>query len=89
MKAWKMERCSEQPETLQDIGGGLFMERRNIKQDGHEADEETGMEAYTDYVCECREVTQDEYNMLRNIEAIDTTAAIDAYTMTLVEEGLL
>lgn len=89
MKAWKQERCSEQPEKLQDIGGGLYMERRNITAENHEADEAAGVEAYTDYVCECREITQDEYHMLKSMEEIDTQAAIDNYTEQLIEEGLL
>lgn len=89
MKAWKTERCSEQPEELQDIGGGLYMERRNITAENHEADEAAGVEAYTDYVCECREITQDEYHMLKSMEEIDTQAAIDDYTGQLIEEGLL
>lgn len=89
MKAWKTERCSEQPEELQDIGGGLYMERRNITAENHEADEAAGVEAYTDYVCECREITQDEYHMLKSMEEIDTQAVIDNYTEQLIEEGLL
>lgn len=89
MKAWKTERCSEQPEELQDIGGGLYMERRNITAENHEADEAAGAEAYIDYVCECREITQDEYHMLKSMEEIDTQAAIDDYTEQLIEEGLL
>lgn len=89
MKAWKTERCSEQPEELQDIGGGLYMERRNITAENHEADEAAGVEAYTDYVCECREITQDEYHMLKSMKEIDTQAAIDDYTEQLIEEGLL
>jgi hypothetical protein len=78
-----------QPEELQDIGGGLYMERRNIKEIHHEADEETGTEAYTDYECECREITVSEYQMLKSIEDINTASAIDAYTEQLIEEGLL
>ena len=89
MKAWKQERCSEQPEELQDIGGGLYMERRNITAENHEADEAAGVEAYTDYVCESREISQDEYHMLKSVEEIDNQAAIDNYTEQLIEEGLL
>ena len=89
MKAWKQERCSEQPEELQDIGGGLYMERRNITAENHEADEAAGVEAYTDYVCESREITQDEYNMLKNINEHNDQEAIDAYTEQLLEEGVI
>ena len=89
MKAWKEERCSERPEELQDIGGGLYMERRNIREVHHEADETAGVEEYTDFVCESREIEQSEYQMLKSIEAIDTQDAIDAYTEQLLEEGVI
>ncbi len=89
MKAWKQERCSEQPETLQDIGGGLYMERRNITAENHDADESAGVEAYTDYVCECREITHDEYHMLKSLEEFEAQDAIDAYTEQLLEEGVI
>lgn len=89
MKAWKQERCSEQPEELQDIGGGLYMERRNITAENHEADEAAGVEAYTDYVCESREITQGEYNMLKSINEHNDQEAIDAYTEQLLEEGVI
>lgn len=89
MKAWKQERCSEQPEELQDIGGGLYLQRRNITAENHEADESAGVEAYTDYVCECREITQSEYHMLKSIEEYNAQDAIDAYTEQLLEEGVI
>lgn len=51
------------------------------------------MAAYTDYVCESREITESEYAMLKSIAEIRTdeavTAAIDEYTMQLMEGGLL
>ena len=87
MKAWKEERCSTQPEELQNIGSGLYMQRRNIEEEHHEATEE--QEAYTDWVCESREITVSEYQMIKAIEEIDTQDAIDDYTQQLIEEGLL
>lgn len=65
------------------------MQRRNIKKVEHEADEEAGTESYAEWVCESREITVSEYEMLKSIEEIDTTQAIDAYTLQLIEEGLL
>lgn len=47
------------------------------------------MNAYTDYVCESREVTVSEYEMLKSIEDIDSQKAIDAYTLQLMEEGVI
>lgn len=93
MKQWSEERCAERPEELQVIAPGLYMQRRNIREVKHEADEATGMGPYTDYVCESREITESEYEMLKSIEKINTdeavTAAIDEYTMQLMEGGIL
>lgn len=47
------------------------------------------MAAYTDYVCESREITESEYEMLKSIEEISTEKAIDEYTLQLMEGGLL
>lgn len=65
----------------------LYIQRRNIEQQEHE--EKDGMAAYTDYVCESREITVSEYEMLKSIEAISTEKAIDEYTLQLMEGGLL
>lgn len=89
MKQWTEERCAEQPQELQLISSDTYMQRRNIKQVEHEADESAGTEAYTEWVCESREISVSEYEMLKSIEEIDTAEAIDAYTLALIEEGLL
>lgn len=65
----------------------LYIQRRNIEQQEHE--EWDGMAAYTDYVCESREITESEYEMLKSIEEISTEKAIDEYTLQLMEGGLL
>lgn len=91
MKNWSKEVCCEQPEELQVIAPGLYMQRRNITEVTHEAIE--GQDEYTDFECESREITESELAMLDSIEAIETgkavTAAIDEYTMQLMEGGLL
>ena len=87
MKKWKEERCSTQPEELEVIAPGVFMQRRNIEAVEHEAIEE--MAEYTDYVCECREITESEYEMLKSIESINTDRAIEEYTLQLMEEGVI
>lgn len=89
MKQWAEERCSEQPQELQLISNGTYMQRRNIKEVKHEADEVLGIDGYTEWVCESREISVDEYEMLKSIEEIDTTEAIDAYTLQLLEEGVI
>lgn len=88
MKDWTMERCSEQPDELQVIAPGILMQRRNIRQVDHEEDEQFG-DAYTEWMCESREIAESEYHMLKSIEEIDAASAIDEYTQQLIEEGIL
>ena len=89
MKQWTEERCAECPQELQVIADGIYMQRRNIEEVTHEADEAAGTEAWTEWVCESREISVSEYEMLKSIEEIDTAQAIDDYTMQLIEEGVL
>lgn len=82
---------AEKPQPLQPIADGLYMERRNITLVEHEATDVT--DAYTEYVCESREIGVSEYNMIQSITEIKTdeavTNAIDAYTLSLMEGGML
>ena len=102
MKEWTKERCSEEPQELQlvadgiysaetnlgdFVADGIYIQRKNIKKVQHEATE--GMEAYTDWECDSREITVSEYQMLESIKQINTDKAIDDYTAQLIEEGLL
>lgn len=91
MTEWRKERCSERPDDLQLIAPGLYMERKNIRESWHEGDDMEG--PYMEYECECREISVSEYEMLKNIEEIKTgdavAAAIDEYTLQLMEEGVL
>lgn len=89
MTEWTKERCSEQPAELQIIAPGLYIQRKDITKVEHEADEIAGTEAYTEYECMSREISVSEYQMLVSIEEIDTTKAIDEYTMQLIGEGVL
>lgn len=72
---------------MQLVAPNIYIERKNITAVEHE--EVEGMEAFTDYECDSREITVDEYNMLKSIEKIDTTKAIDEYNLQLIEEGVL
>lgn len=72
---------------MQLVAPNLYIQRRNITAQEHEARDE--MAAYTDYVCESREITESEYAMLKSIEEINTEKAIDEYTLQLMEEGVL
>ncbi|MCD8364790.1 MAG: hypothetical protein LUC83_03055 [Clostridiales bacterium] len=87
MTNWTQERCATEPEELQLIADGLYIQRKDITEVEHEATDD--QEAYVDYECMSREITVSEYQMLASIEEIDTTAAIDAYTEELIEEGVL
>lgn len=52
MKEWTKERCSEEPQELQLVADGIYIQRKNIEEVQHEATE--GMEAYTDWECDSR-----------------------------------
>ena len=77
MKEWTKERCSEEPQELQLVADGIYTYFTE------------GMEAYTDWECDSREITVSEYQMLESIKQINTDKAIDDYTAQLIEEGLL
>lgn len=91
MKQWTTERCAAEPAALQLVGPDLYIQRRNIHAVERPAIGEEA--AYTDYECESREITESEYEMLQSIGEIQTekavNAAIDEYTMQLIEEGVL
>lgn len=89
MTEWKPEENTRKPEELQVIGDALLMQRRNIEQKERSMDYGEGEETQQYYSCECRELTVSEYMMLQSIEEIDASKAIDAYTMQLIEEGVL
>lgn len=87
MTNWTEEHCASQPSVLEVIGRNLYIQRRNITEVTHKA---TGdMPEYTDWECESREISFDEYNLLKEIEQINTDKAIENYTMELIEEGVL
>ena len=69
----------------------IFIQRRNITEQHHV--EKDGMEKFTDFVCESREITESELAMLQSFEEIQTEKevenAIDQYTAELIQEGVL
>ncbi len=89
MKAWKEEHCAQRPNELQLIAPDTYIQRRNIAEVQHDANEEAGIEAYTDFKCESRTISVSEYEMIKSINDYDAQAAIDEYTEQLVEEGVL
>lgn len=88
---WKKEICAVQPDELQVIADGLYMERKNIHEVQHEPTE--GMDAYISWESDSREISISDYNLIKALEDINVEdaveEAIDAYTLQLIEEGLL
>lgn len=74
------------PEELAPASPDTYIQRRNIVFVEAEEDAD-GMAAH--YECECRFIGKSEYEMLSSIEEIDGNRAVDAYTMQLIEEGVL
>lgn len=91
MKQWNEEHCSTEPEELQLIADSTYIQRKDIHEVEHEETEETP--AYTEWVCQSREISVSEYEMLKAIEEIQTdkavAVAIDDYTSELIEGGVL
>lgn len=85
MTNWQEEFCAERPDELQVIGKSLYIQRRNIE----EYDSTDENQPNHGWKCESREIGFDEYLLLKEIEEMDTSAAIDAYTEQLIEEGIL
>ena len=73
MKDWKQERCAERPLELQVIAPGMYMQRRNIVEEHHE--EKDGIPAYTDWTCESREISIEEYHQAVVDETLEGHAA--------------
>jgi len=89
MKEWSKEHCSVQPEALELIAPGIYMERKNITKVEHAADETAGTPAFVEWTCDSREITVSEYEMLQSVAGISNDKAIDAYTSQLLDEGVL
>lgn len=77
MKEWREERCSEQPDELQQISETSFMQRKNITEVKHDAAD--NMPAWSEYTCQCRELSVAEYTKLRT----DQNEADTAYAIML------
>ena len=87
IRDWKIEHCAMKPEPLELIARDIYMERRNIHEVEHEGI--YGQDGYTDWECESREIGVSDYNMLKELASIKSEDVIDAYTMQLIEEGIL
>ena len=87
MTNWEKEICSQQPLEIEQVSDDTLIQRKNITTVEHPEDGEKP--SYTDYECESRFITTSEYNMLKSIEEINTEKAIDEYTMSLIESGVL
>lgn len=84
---WKKELCAAQPVELQLISNDTYIERKDISEVEYPAT--GGMDAYTGWECTSREIGTTEYWMLQSIKDIETSKAIDEYTLQLIEEGVI
>lgn len=90
MTNWTKEVCgNELPEELQLVSPDTYIQRKNIRYVAgiSAVDEMQGMDDH--YECFSRFITVDEYNNLAEIKNMKAEEAIDAYTLQLMEEGLL
>ena len=89
MTNWTKEVCgNELPEELQLVSPDTYIQRNNIRYvAGTFTMDEQGMGDH--YECFSRFITVDEYNNLSEIKNMKAEEAIDAYTLQLIEEGLL
>lgn len=87
MKAWSQELCAEKPEELQLVAPDTYLQRKDIEE--YQEQEKDGMPAHSGWKCMSREISVSEYNMLQSFSEIKTDEAIDAYTLQLMEEGIL
>lgn len=77
MKEWREEHSSVQPDEFQQISETTFMQRKDIEKKDHK--EAEGSPTYSEYVCQCRELTVAEYARIR----ADQNAADTAYAIML------
>lgn len=87
MQAWKKEVSASKPAELELVATETYIQRKDITEVQHEKTEDR--DAYTDYECMSREISVSDYNMLQAIEQISTDKALEAYTLQLMEEGVL
>lgn len=87
MKTWSQELCAEKPEELQLVAPDTYLQRKDIEE--YQEPEKDGMPAHSGWKCMSREISVSEYNMLQSFAEIKTDEAIDAYTLQLMEEGIL
>ena len=62
MTNWEQEKLAQRPSEFTIISENTVMQRRNILKVEHEGKD--GQPAYTEYVCECRKLTNSEYQKI-------------------------
>lgn len=87
MQAWKKEVSASKPAELELVAPETYIQRKDITEVQHEKTEDR--DTYTDYECMSREISVSDYNILQAIEQISTDKALEAYTLQLMEEGVL
>lgn len=62
MTEWTQEQLAHQPDEFTPISENTVMQRRNIQQVEHKGKD--GQPAYKEYMCECRKLTNTEYQQI-------------------------
>lgn len=86
MQDWKKETSVTEPQPLEIVAPDTYIQRKDIVKVERKQE---GKESYTEYECMSREISVRDYNMLKSIEEISTDKAVEAYTLQLMEEGVI
>ena len=90
MTGWELECCgAERPQELQMVSPDTYIERKNIHLAEEVEDDNSMGTIGAHHECISRFITIDEYNNLSAQREIKVEEAIDAYTMQLIEGGVL
>ena len=87
MTDWRVTQSTEPFKELSIASPTTYIQAKDM----HEIQLPSSVdgETFTAYEAMTRFLTKDEYHMLQSIEAIDSSKAVDAFTMELIEEGIL
>ena len=89
MTEWKEEHCSQQPAEIEAIADGFLSQRRNIREVVHNEDPDAEAGRYSEWVCESRQISIAEYQMLNKEELTAMNEAIDDLTVSILTGGMI
>lgn len=85
MTEWKPEYNTEKPDELSLVSSSTYIQRKDI----HQVEISDGYTNHLQWYSLSRFLTKDELLMLEAVAEVRTDAAIDEYTLQLIEEGIL